>query len=129
MDGIANVARQQQTQITTNEAQGRAVQDVQQQTQQPKQENVVKELQDSVTKDTNKLDSKEQVQDLVNQLNKAMEPMSTSLKFGVDRDDIFFISVIETQSNKMIRRFPAEKAADFLPKMKEVTGILFDTKG
>jgi flagellar protein FlaG len=29
----------------------------------------------------------------------------------------------------MIRRFPAEQAADFLPKMQEVTGILFDSKG
>jgi len=29
----------------------------------------------------------------------------------------------------MIRRFPAEQAQDFLVKMQEVTGILFDSKG
>jgi flagellar protein FlaG len=29
----------------------------------------------------------------------------------------------------MIRRFPAEEAVGFLPKMREVTGILFDSKG
>jgi uncharacterized FlaG/YvyC family protein len=35
----------------------------------------------------------------------------------VDKDNIF------------IRKFPAEKAADFLSKIREVTGVLFDTKG
>ncbi len=129
MDGIANVARQQQSQVSSTEAQGRATQQVQQQVQQPTEQNVVKELQKEVSSTETKINSKEQVQDLVNQLNKAMEPMSTDLKFGVDTDDIFYVSVIEAQSNKMIRRFPAEKAADFLPKMQEVTGILFDSKG
>jgi flagellar protein FlaG len=55
--------------------------------------------------------------------------MNTNLKFGVDAHDVFFVSVIEEQTNKMIRRFPAEQAQDFLPKMQEVTGILFDSKG
>ena len=129
MDGIAHVAKQQQSQVSSTEAQGRATQQVQQQVQQPTEQNVVKELQKEVSSTETKINSKEQVQDLVNQLNKAMEPMSTDLKFGVDTDDIFYVSVIEAQSNKMIRRFPAEKAADFLPKMQEVTGILFDSKG
>ncbi len=129
MDGIANVARQQQSQVSSQEAQGRAAQQVQQQVQQPKQADVVKELQKEVSQTNTKINSKKQVQDLVDQLNKAMAPISTNLKFGVDRDDIFYVSVIEAQTSKMIRRFPAEKAMDFLPKMQEVTGILFDSKG
>ena len=55
--------------------------------------------------------------------------MNTNLKFGVDSQDIFFVSLIEEQTSKMIRRFPAEQAQDFLPKMQEVTGMLFDSKG
>ncbi len=129
MDGIANVARQQQSQINTNEAQGGATQTVQQQVQQPQQQNVVKELQKEVSETETKINSPEQVEDLVKNLNKAMQPMNTNLKFGVDSADIFFVSVIESQTNKMIRRFPAEQAADFLPKMQEVTGMLFDSKG
>jgi flagellar protein FlaG len=58
-----------------------------------------------------------------------MSPISTNIKFGVDQNDIFYVSVIEAKTNKIIRRFPAEHAQDFLPKMKEVTGILFDSKG
>jgi len=76
-----------------------------------------------------KIDSKEKVESLVDDLNKAMEPMNTSLKFGVDRDDIFYVSVIESETNQMIRRFPAEKAESFLDKMQELTGMLFDSKG
>ena len=125
MDGIANVARQQQSQVSSQEAQGRAAQ-----VEQPKQQqNVVKELQKEVSQTDTKINSKEQVQELVDQLNNAMAPMSTNLRFGVDAQDVFFVSVIESETSKMIRRFPAEQAADFLPKMQEVSGMLFDTKG
>ena len=129
MDGLANVARQQQSQMNTSEAQGGATQAVAQQVQQPQQQNVVKELQKEVSQTETKINSPEDVQELVKSLNKAMQPMNTNLKFGVDGSDVFFVSVIEEQTNKMIRRFPAEQAADFLPKMQEVTGMLFDSKG
>ena len=128
MDGIANVARQQQSQVSSQEAQGRSAH-VQQQVEQPKQQNVVKELQKEVSATETKINSKEQVKELVDQLNNAMAPMNTNLRFGVDSQDVFFVSVIESETSKMIRRFPAEQAASFLPKMQEVTGMLFDSKG
>lgn len=129
MDGIANVARQQQSQLASQESHGRAAQQVKQQVQQPQNVDVVKEMQKESSTSNQKINSKEQVQDLVEQLNQAMAPMNTDLKFGVDTNDIFYVSVIESKTSKMIRRFPAEQAADFLPKMQEVTGILFDSKG
>ena len=129
MDGIANVARQQQSQVqVSGDAQGRAAQQVQQQVQQPQKVDAVEQLQKAATEPV-KINSKEQVEELVSQLNNAMAPMNTNLKFGVDRDDIFYVSVIESQTSKMIRRFPVEKAVSFLPKMQEVTGMLFDSKG
>lgn len=122
MDGIANVAKQQQTQMRSAQAE-------QVQVQQPKQVDLVKEIQKETTSGSVKIDSKEKVQDLVEQLNRALAPMNTNIKFGVDQQDIFYVSVVESETSKMIRRFPVEQAADFLPKMKEVTGILFDSKG
>lgn len=122
MDGIANVAKQQQTQMRSAQAE-------QVQVQQPRQVDLVKEIQKETTSGSVKIDSKEKVQDLVEQLNKALAPMNTNIKFGVDQQDVFYVSVVESETSKMIRRFPAEQAADFLPKMKEVTGILFDSKG
>ncbi|MDP2893709.1 MAG: flagellar protein FlaG [Sulfurimonas sp.] len=122
MDGVANVAKQQQTQMRSAQAE-------QVQVQQPKQVDLVKAIQKEATSGSVKIDSKEKVQDLVEQLNKALAPMNTNIKFGVDQQDIFYVSVVESETSKMIRRFPVEQAADFLPKMKEVTGILFDSKG
>ncbi len=129
MDGIANVARQQQSQISSPESQGRVAE---QSVPSSKMQSTTEAVKQAVeaTKDTStKINSKKDVQDLVKELNKALEPMNTNIKFGVDSQDIFYVSVIEAQTNKMIRRFPAEKAQDFLPKMQEVTGILFDSKG
>jgi len=125
MDGIAHIARQQQSQLSTENSSAHTTQRAQ---SQPQEVNIVKEMQQSDANST-KINSKEDVEKLVDQLNQTMAPMNTDLKFGVDRDDIFFVSVIESKTNRMIRRFPAEQAADFLPKMKEVTGILFDSKG
>ncbi len=127
MDGIANTAKQQQTQISSVESHGEKVQ-VKAPIQAPNKDvNVIQEIRD---KDASvKINSVEQVEDLIKQLNNAMRPMNTNLRFGVDSQDIFYVSVIEQQTNKMIRRFPAEQAADFLPKMQEVSGMLFDTQG
>lgn len=123
MDGIANVAKQQQTQMGAQELQGRGVERSQH------TQNVVKEAQQSNVESTKKLNSKEDVEKLVKQLNAALSPISTNIKFGVDSQDVFYVSVIESETNKMIRRFPAEKAQEVLPKMQEVSGVLFDSKG
>jgi flagellar protein FlaG len=129
MDGIANVARQQQTQINVQDTQSKLtdVMGVEQQAQES--QDVVKEMQESNSATEVKINSKEEVEELVEKLNDAMAPITTNLKVGVDMQDIFYVSVIEAKTDRMIRRFPAEQAFDFLPKMQEVTGILFDSKG
>ena len=124
MDEISNVIGQQ-AQMNVSETH-RGIDNSVKQT--PKVD-LVKEIQESNIDTSIKINSKEDVEDLVAELNKAMAPMSTNLKFGVDLDDIFYVSVVESETSKMIRRFPAEQAASFLPKMQEVTGTLFDSKG
>ncbi|MBN2894722.1 MAG: flagellar protein FlaG [Campylobacterales bacterium] len=77
-----------------------------------------------------KVDSQKDVEDLVKELNRAIDPFNTSLRFGFDnRSEDFYVSVIESESNRMIRRFPAEKAAEFLSKIQELNGFLFDEMG
>ncbi len=129
MNGVANVAVQQQSHVSVQETQGRESAQVSAKVAQPKQVDLVKEIQKDTSKTDVKINSKEQVEELVEKLNRAMSPIGTNIKFGVDTDDIFYVSVIEETTNKMIRRFPAEQAMEFLPKMQEVTGILFDSKG
>jgi len=129
MDGIANVARQQQSQVGTEMQEKVALQSQQVAQIQPTKENAIKEIQVDSTKVSKQINTKEDVQNLVKKLNTAIQPMNTNIKFGVDSQNVFFVSVTESQTNKIIRRFPAEQAQDLLPKMQEVTGILFDSRG
>lgn len=129
--GIMDVAaKQQQSQVSPSvdhgASQGRvAAQQPKVQIEKP--QNLVEEIQNASKPSA--ITTEEQMKNLVDDLNKAIAPMNTNIKFGVDKDEIFYVSVIESETSKMIRRFPAEKAADFLPKINEVTGMLFDTKG
>lgn len=123
MDGLQNVANHQISQVTRPEAQGRAG------IEQTKEATVVQQMQKEDADPSKKIKSENDVSDLVKKMNDALSPFNTSIKFGVDKQDTFYVSVIDTQSEKMLRRFPAEQASDFLPKMQELTGIIFDTKG
>jgi flagellar protein FlaG len=131
MDGIANVARQQQSQVSSSQTQGRVAQQAQQvaQAQKPSLNDQTAEIAKQAQQHGTRINSKEDMQNLVDQLNNALAPMSTNLQFGVDSQDVFYVSVIDQKTDKMISRFPAEQAQSFLPKMQEVTGILFDHKG
>ncbi len=123
MDGLQNIARQQVSQMSHPSAQGRAG------TEQTQQATVVQQIQQQDMHPSKKITSENEVSDLVKKMNDALSPFNTSIKFGVDKQDTFYVSVIDSQSQKMLRRFPVEQASSFLPKIKELTGILFDTKG
>lgn len=86
-------------------------------------------VQEAVTKtvgDSSKIESEKDVENLVEKLNKAVESSGISIKFGVDRDDVFYVSVIDKETSDVIRRFPAEKGMDFVDNMEELTGMLVD---
>jgi flagellar protein FlaG len=126
MEILQSTAKVQQTAMNTAKVaqtqQSQSVQDIQK--AQISQEKLAQ--QDTESK-TQKPGTQEDMEKLVEQLNKSLDPFSTSLRFGYD--DTFFVSVIDTQRNQVLRRFPLEQAEQLLPKMQEVTGILFDHKG
>ncbi|MEA1956427.1 MAG: flagellar protein FlaG [Campylobacterota bacterium] len=126
MDGLTSVSAQQ-TQVTSMNSHEKVEEHTKE--AQPAKQDLVKEAQEKSLDKNVKINSKEEVESLVEQLNEAMAPMGTSLKFGVDKDDIFYVSVIDQKTDDLIRRFPAEKGMEILPKMLEVAGIFFDSKG
>lgn len=76
-----------------------------------------------------KSNSQEEMKKLIDQLNQSLNPFNTTLKFGFDNSsDDFYVSVIDTKSNRMLRRFPVEQAEALLPKMQEINGLIFDQK-
>jgi flagellar protein FlaG len=77
-----------------------------------------------------KTDSQRDMDRLIEQLNRSLDPFNTTLRFGFDNSSKdFYVSVIDTKTNHMLRRFPVEQAELLLPKMQEVNGLLFDQKG
>lgn len=127
MEIFQTTAKMQQSQ-TVAPKQNVDVQSVQQ--MQKAQINQDKMAQNDTAQKTTKVQSQEQMDKLVEQLNQSLNPFNTTLKFGFDNtSDDFYVSVIETKSNRMLRRFPVEQAEQLLPKMQEVNGLLFDQKG
>lgn len=128
MEVLQSTAKLQQAQMGTAKAaptEVPAAQSVQQ--LQKAQINQDKASEANTEMKTTKVSSKENMDALIEKLNKSLDPFSTSLRFGYD--DSFYVSVIDTQRNAVLRRFPVEQAEQLLQKMQEVTGILFDTKG
>jgi flagellar protein FlaG len=91
----------------------------------------------TLTQKTNQTDNKidkehlkKELQKLVEELNKAINPLNTSLKFKFnDKIDFLTVEVVDTKKNDVIRKFPSDEALRLMEKMKEVVGILFDKKG
>jgi len=128
MELMQNVAKMQnsQTQQPSNSVQ---MQQHQTEAIQKAEINQEKLVQDNA-QDSKNIDSEKDIESLVKELNESISPFRTSLRFGFDNtSEDFYVSVIESQSNRIISRFPAEKAASFLPKIQEVNGFLFDQKG
>jgi len=129
MEILQSTAKMQQSQMSTVKVaqaqQSQSVQDIQK--AQIHQEKLSQKESDAKTE---KVGSQEQMDKLISQLNHSLDPFNTSLRFGFDNSSKdFYVSVIDTQSNRMLRRFPLEQAEQLLPKMQEVTGLLFDHKG
>lgn len=128
MEIFQTTAKMQQSQSVAPKQNVADVQSVQQ--MQKAQIHQDKVAQNVTEQKTTKVDSQEQMDKLIDQLNQSLNPFNTTLKFGFDNSsEDFYVSVIETKSNRMLRRFPIEQAEALLPKMQEVNGLLFDQKG
>lgn len=130
MEILQSTAKLQQTQMATAKApiEAPAQQSVQQIQKAQIAQDKVSETE--AQSKTTKVSSQKEMDSLIEQLNKSLNPFNTTLRFGFDdTSKDFFVSVIDTQRNTVLRRFPIEQAEQLLPKMQEVTGILFDTKG
>ncbi len=73
---------------------------------------------------------KSKLKELVDEMNQNLDPLDTSLKFGFhDKSDTYYVSVIDANTEEVIRKFPTEEAMQLSAKMKELVGMIFDKKG
>ncbi|MBD3806230.1 flagellar protein FlaG [Sulfuricurvum sp.] len=131
MEILQTTAKVQQTQTATQKSASTELQETQSVQQiQKGQINQDKITQSDNDEKASKIDSQEQIEELIEQLNRSLDPFNTSLRFGFDNaSEDFYVSVIDTKSNRILRRFPVEQAEQLLPKIQEINGLLFDQKG
>jgi flagellar protein FlaG len=99
-----------------------------QEIQQANQEN--KEEKENIINGKSKEELEKELQKVVEELNKAMNPLNQDLKFKYDnKTDELIVKVIDTKTDKVIRQFPPEEALKLMEKMREIVGLLFDKKG
>lgn len=123
MEIFNSTAKQQNTQIQAEQVTVSKQQSVQEVKPQAELKEQKAEAQKPATTET-------EARELIDSLNKALNPFNTSLRFGFDNSsDVFYVSVIDTNTSDMIRRFPLEQASTLTAKINEVTGIIFDEKG
>jgi len=73
----------------------------------------------------------EKVREIVEDMNKELEKVDTSIKFKVHESvgsglNRISIEVVEKDSEKVIAEIPSEEAIEFAEKMETITGLLFD---
>jgi flagellar protein FlaG len=73
--------------------------------------------------------SEEQVKSAVEDLNNALQNLNVKRQFEVDKEvDKVIVKVIDSEQKEVIRQIPSEEAIKLSKNIKEMLGLLFDSK-
>ena len=90
----------------------------------------IDENENEINKISDEKEIKKKLQEITDQLNKEMDTLNTTIRFGFDdKTDEMYVSVVDTKDNRVIRQIPSEEAMRLVAKMRELVGMLFDEKG
>lgn len=73
--------------------------------------------------------NQKEVNAAISTLNELMEPSRTNLKFELhDKLEKYYVSVVDTNTDEVIKEIPPKKMLDMYVEMAEFMGILIDEK-
>ncbi|MGX2961633.1 flagellar protein FlaG [Peribacillus sp. JNUCC 23] len=73
--------------------------------------------------------SKKQVLDVVESLNKFLQPTYTSVRFEFhEKLNEYYVKVVDDDTDETVREIPSKKLLDFYAAMTEFVGIMVDEK-
>lgn len=73
------------------------------------------------------VEQKRGLNDAVEELQSAVESFDRKMNFSVDeKSGRFFVKVIDTSTDEVIREIPPEKVLKIVAHFKELLGLLFD---
>ncbi|MEH7235791.1 flagellar protein FlaG [Bacillus sp. JJ1562] len=76
-----------------------------------------------------KQDSKEDVNQVIDSLNKFLEPNNTSLRFELHEDlNEYYVTIINDETHEVVREIPSKKILDIYAAMTEFLGFVVDKK-
>lgn len=65
----------------------------------------------------------------VKEINDSFSSMNISRQFEIDKDlDKVVVKIVDTQKKEVVRQIPSEDAIRISKNIKEMLGLLFDTK-
>ena len=69
----------------------------------------------------------EKVKEATEKLNRQMEDLGTSIRFGYnDKIEAMYVNVMEMKTGDVIRKIPTEQAMKLSVYFREAVGVLFD---
>lgn len=78
---------------------------------------------------TEQVETKENIQQVINGLNKFLEPNNTHLKFELhDELNEYYVTIVNNQTNEVVREIPSKKVLDIYAAMTEFLGFIVDKK-
>lgn len=76
-----------------------------------------------------KIITKEMIVNKVEGMNEFLEPTSTNVKFQLHEElDIYYVQVIDSKTNEVLREIPNKKFLDMYASMAELAGLIVDEK-
>ena len=96
------------------------------QTREVEQTHIQHDATRNLTEQNNETLSKE-VKEATEKLNKQMEDLGTSIRFGYnDKIEAMYVNVMEMKTGDVIRKIPTEQAMKLSEYFREAVGVLFD---
>lgn len=66
---------------------------------------------------------------VVKSMNDFLQPANTHIKFELHEElNEYYVTVVDNQTNEVVREIPSKKLLDIYSKMTEFMGLLFDKK-
>ncbi|THE12352.1 flagellar protein FlaG [Bacillus timonensis] len=76
-----------------------------------------------------KKDSKENVKQVIDSLNKFLKPNNTSLKFELHEElNEYYVTIVNNDTHEVVREIPSKKVLDIYAAMTEFLGFVVDKK-
>ncbi|WP_257985586.1 flagellar protein FlaG [Bacillus sp. V5-8f] len=77
----------------------------------------------------NKEYSKQEIEEVVDSLNKFLQPSHTSIKFEFhEKLNEYYVTVVDDTTQETIKEIPSKKILDFYAAMTEFVGIMVDKR-